>query len=248
MASRKEQKEQARVARVAAERAAAEKAAKARRMRTFGGAAVAVVALVAVVVAVVVGNGGTAASGSPTSGSTPSGVTLPPQKIADLATAAKAAGCVTIDTPDSIASSSANRTHVADGTKVTYKTNPPSYGAHYPAPASDGVYAPNSTPQVGFLVHALEHGRVEYQYRPGLAQADVNQLLALYNEGDGSFAPQQYLLLFQNPTGMPYDVAAAAWGHVLGCKTWNTGVIDALRDFRLAYAFKAPETAFTGKE
>ena len=55
-------------------------------------------------------------------------------------------------------------------------------------------------------------------------------------------------LLFQNPTGMPYDVAATAWGHMIGCKTWNPGVIDALRAFRLAYTFKAPETAYPGPE
>ena len=51
----------------------------------------------------------------------------------------------------------------------------------------------------------------------------------------------QLLLLFPNPTGMPYAVAATAWGHVLGCKTFNRRIFDAFRDFRLAYTNQGPE-------
>jgi hypothetical protein len=247
MASRKEQKERARQERLAAEQAAAAKAARVRRLQLGAGGVVAAIAVAAVAVAIAAG-GGKSGTGNTSSSAPPQGVTLPAQKIADLATAAKAAGCVTIDTPNSISWASSNRQHVNPGTKVNYKTNPPSYGPHYPAPASDGIYQPKDTPAVGYLVHALEHGRVEYQYAPGLPAADMKQLEALYYEADGSFAAQQYLLLFQNPTHMPYAVAAAAWGHVLGCRTWNPGVIDALRDFRLQYSFKAPETAYTGRE
>jgi hypothetical protein len=169
------------------------------------------------------------------------GVKLPAQRITNLAQAATAAGCTIIDTPDSIARTDQNRQHVAAGTKVPYATNPPSYGPHYPAPASDGEYQPSHTPPIGYLVHALEHGRIEYQYRPGLPAADVKQLESLFNEGDGSWAAQQMLLLFQNPTGMPYAVAATAWGHVLGCKTFNPAVFDALRAFRVAYTYQGPE-------
>jgi hypothetical protein len=247
MASRKEQKERARQERLEAERAQAARAARAKRLRMGAGGGLALAALVAAGVAIAIGSSksGTGKTSSP---SAPSSVKLPAQTISDLPTAVKAAGCVTIDTPQSISWNGNNRNHVSPGTKVNYKTNPPSYGDHYPAPASDGVYQPKDTPQIGFLVHAMEHGRVEYQYRPGVPQAVKDQLLALFNEGDGSFAPKQYLLVFQNPTNMPYDVAVTAWGHVLGCKTWNPGVIDAIRDFRLAYSFKAPETAFTGPE
>jgi hypothetical protein len=247
MASRKEQKERARQERLKAEAEAAAKAERTKRLRLGAGAVAAVVAVAAVAVAIAAG-GGKTGTGKPTSASAPKGVTLPAQKISDLATAAKAAGCVTVDTPTSISWADSQRTHVDPSTKVHYQTNPPSYGPHYPAPASDGIYQPKDTPKIGFLVHALEHGRVEYQYAPGLPAADVAQLQALLYEADGSFAAKQYLLMFQNPTKMPYAVAAAAWGHVIGCKTWNPGVIDALRDFRLAYSFKAPETSFTGPE
>jgi hypothetical protein len=246
MASRKAQKEAARQARLEAERAAAAKAARALRIRLAGGGVLGVAAIAAVVIAILAGgsSGGTGHAITPA----PNGVKLPAQRITDLAAAAKAAGCATINTPDSVALSGPNRTHVDPSTKVNYATNPPSYGAHYPAPASDGEYLPKDTPKLGYVVHAMEHGRVELQYRPGLPQADVKQLESLFNEGDGSFAAQQYLLLFQNPTNMPYDVAATAWGHVIGCKTFSPAVFDALRAFRLAYTFKAPETQFTGKE
>jgi hypothetical protein len=177
-----------------------------------------------------------------------SGVKLPPLKTSDLKAAVEAAGCVTLDTPDSIARTDANRTHVQPGTKVPYATNPPSYGPHYPTPASDGEYTPSQTPATGYTVHALEHGRIDYQYSPSLPAANVKQLEALLNEGDGQWAPKQMLLLFQNQTKMPYAVAATAWGHVLGCKTFNPRVFDALRDFRLAYTNLGPEQLGTGPE
>src|SRR5438094_840143 len=80
-------------------------------------------------------------TGSPTTpSSAPAGVKLPAQKIADLGEAAKTAGCTVINPDQSVATSGANRQHVSPGTKVKYATNPPSYGPHYPAPASDGIY------------------------------------------------------------------------------------------------------------
>jgi hypothetical protein len=248
MASRKEQKEKARQARIEAERIAAAKAAQAKRLRMFAGIGLSAAALVVVVVAIALGSSSSGGTGNPSNQGPPAGVKLPAQKITDLATAVKDAGCTEVDTPQSVSWASNERTHVPVGTKVKYATNPPSYGNHYPAPARDGIYAPNQTPQIGFLVHAMEHGRVEYQYAPGTPTSVVNDLKALFYEQDGGYTPKQYLLLFQNPTGMPYQVAVTAWGHLLGCKTWNPTVIDAIRDFRLNYTFKGPETAFVGPE
>ncbi len=245
MASRKEQKALAREQRLAAEREAAARAAKTRRIRLGAGGLALAVAVAVVVIAS--GSGG----GSPTGSlitPAPSGVKLPTPKLSSLAAAAKAAGCVSIDTPDLIARTAQNRTHVDPSTKLTYKTNPPSYGPHYPTPAADGEYKPGGTPKVGYLVHAMEHGRVEYQYRTGLPHADVKQLEALFNESESQWTPGQLLLLFQNTTGMPYDVAATAWGHVLGCKTFSPSVFDALRDFRLKYTNQGPEQLGTGPE
>jgi hypothetical protein len=246
MASRKQQKEEARALRLAEEQARQMRERRDRRLRMTGGTVLVVAALIAVGIAIAAG-GGKSGTGTPITPAT-NGVKLPPLKISNLAAAAKAAGCVTIDTPDSIARTPNNRQHVAAGTKVNYATNPPSYGPHYPAPASDGEYKPGNTPAISYLVHALEHGRVEYEYRPGLPQADVKDLEALLNEGDGQWAAGQLLVMFQNPTGMPYDVAAVAWGHVLGCAHFNSKVFDAFRDFRIAHSYQGPEFLGTGPE
>jgi hypothetical protein len=245
MTSRRRSKEEARARRIAEEQAHAARERRQRRVRMGGGLLVAIVAVAAVGIAI-------ASGGDTTKGKafTPaaSGVKLPAPKTSDLAAAVTAAGCVTIDTPGSVAGIDQNRTHVPAGSKVTYPTNPPSYGAHYPSPASDGEYKPSDTPATGYLVHAMEHGRIEYQYSPGLPPDQVKQLESLFNEGDGTWAPGQMLLLFQNPTHMPYAVAATAWGHVLGCKTFSPAVFDALRDFRIAYTNKGPEQLGTGPE
>lgn len=245
VASRTKQKEEARARRLAEEQARTEQARRQRRLRMLGGVLVGAVAVIAVLIAVSAGGkSGTATPIHPSA----NGVKLPSPKITNLTAAAKAAGCVITDTPAVVAQSSQNRTHVPAGTKVPYATNPPSYGAHYPSPASDGEYKPGHVPAIGYLVHAMEHGRVEYQYRPGLPTQEVRELESLFSEQDGQWAPGQLLLLFPNPTGMPYAVAATAWGHVLGCSTFNPRIFDALRDFRIAYTDRGPEQLGTGAE
>ena len=224
MASRKEQKERARAARLAAERAAAEQARRTRRLRYAVGGAAALVAVIIVAIVVVIG-----------SRSSPP---IPAQQTADLTTAAAAAGCQVKTYPYD---NTADRAHVPDGTKVPYKTNPPSFGPHYATPASDGNYVGQATPPTGNLVHALEHSRIEIQYRPGLPAREVGQLETLFNQSAGGYGPGQYELLFQNATGMPYAVAAAAWAHTLTCPTFNPRVFDALRAFRVAFTLKGPE-------
>ena len=249
MASRKQQKEEARVRRLAEEKARAQAAKRAQRMRLFGGVGVGGIAVAAVIVAIVAGGaGGSSGTGSPVKPADTNGIKLPAAKTTNLAAAAKAAGCTTLDTPDAIARTDANRTHEQPGTKIKYATNPPSYGPHYPAPASDGEYKQADLPATPYLVHALEHGRIEYQYQPSLPAGGVKQLEALFNEQDGQWSSGQMLLLYPNATNMPYQVAATAWGHVMGCKTFNQGVFDAFRAFRLKYTDQGPEQLGTGPE
>jgi Protein of unknown function (DUF3105) len=249
MASRKEQKEAARQRRLAEERERLERQRRMKRtQRVLGGVVSLLVVAVVVVVIASSGGGSKNGAGTPIKEANTSGVKLPASKTTNLTAAVKAAGCVTIDTPDAIARSDQNRQHVQPGTNIKYATNPPSYGPHYPAPASDGEYTQSNIPATPYLVHALEHGRIEYQYNPSLPQADVKQLEALMQETDGKWGPRQLLLLFPNPTRMPYAVAATAWGHVLGCKTWSPAIFDALRAFRIAYTYQGPELLGTGPE
>jgi hypothetical protein len=221
MSSRQEEKEQRRQERLAAEAAAAAAEKKKRRLGMAAGLVLGVAAVAAIVVAVTAGGGGSKSTKAPAN------------RV--LQAKAQAAGCTVRTFP------SEGRTHTTD--KVTYKTNPPTSGNHYPTPASDGIYDPGGTPPVGRLVHALEHGRVQYQYKAG-TPADVRaQLEALIKQKGINGRPGGYnQLLYENTTKMPYAVAATAWTHMIACQTFNgTKTLDALRAFRDQYTDQAPE-------
>ena len=87
------------------------------------------------------------------------------------------------------------------------------------------------------LVHPLEHGRIEIQYKQGTPAHTIAQLETLYN----SIGSGHHLLLFENTTNMPYAVAATAWGNMLGCPTMNDKVFDAIRTFKESHIDQGPE-------
>jgi hypothetical protein len=231
MSSRQEEKERRR--REREEKQRAEKAAAARRKRLqliFG-----------VVLAVLVLGGGTAlAIGLVSSGgdeAEPSnvaagGADIPERQVADLDEAAKAAGCKLVDAPNEGAGHEEKEFQASD-----YKQNPPTSGTHFPQWSEDGVYEAGGTPPLGELVHTLEHGRINIQYKPGTPPETVAQLETLYNEMDGGY----HLLVYENGTGMPFAVAATAWDQQLGCPTMNPQVFDAIRAFRDEHIDKGPE-------
>jgi hypothetical protein len=231
MASRAEEKERRRQERLAQEEADRKAGARTRRLQLAGGALLAVAAVVAVVVAVAAGGGSSSSSGPSPSDSASSSVKLPVRKVTDLATAAKAAGCVVKSFPLE------GRDHVT--TTVTYRTNPPTSGNHNPNPSEDGYY-PNGAPPKERNVHALEHGRIEIQWKPGTPQNVIDTLQAIFNEplkGKSGY----HQLLYENNTNMPFQVAAASWQHYLGCPKWNANVVDAIRAYREQYVDKGPE-------
>lgn len=232
MASRQEEKERRREERLAAERDAEAAAARKKRLGLATGA-VLTLALIAAIVIVVVSSGGGSKKPKPGTGGT--SAKLPGVQTTDLAAAAKAANCTLQDFPNG----GGQGAHT--DTKVKYKTNPPAFGPHNPTAASDGDYVGQGAPPAEKQVHALEHGRILIQYKPGLPKAQVDQLEAVFNEKAGPFTPGQYALVFQNATSMPYDVGATAWTHVLGCKSFNPKVFDAIRAFRTKYTLKGPE-------
>jgi hypothetical protein len=223
MASRKEEKERRRQERLAQERALEQEA---RRRRVFGIAAAAVlVAAALVVVVVVVASGGGSSSGGSGEKDLPPAVDPPAQKISSLPEAAKAANCKLSNPPIE------GRQHVLG--KVKYGTNPPTSGNHNPLPANDGAYG--KAPGITHLVHALEHGRVEYQFDPSIGKRRIGQLRGLFDEDP------YHAILTPNNTKMPYEVAGVAWGHLLGCKRISNQTFDALRAFKVRYQDKGPE-------
>ena len=88
------------------------------------------------------------------------------------------------------------------------------------------------------LVHTLEHGRINIQYKKGTDADTVAELEALVAEQNEGY----HLLLYENTTGMDAAVAATAWTHSLSCPSMNDKVFDAIRTFRQRYIDKGPET------
>jgi hypothetical protein len=93
-------------------------------------------------------------------------------------------------------------------------------------------------------VLSLEHGRLEIQYSPDLAESAQLELIGLYDSMYGA------TLLFPNEN-MPYEVAATTWRNLIGCNEYKGAItLDALRDFGKQTWSKGPEPAegfpFTG--
>jgi Protein of unknown function (DUF3105) len=239
VSSRQEEKERRRREREEREQAEASKAAGRRRVQLVAGGVIALVAIAAVIAAIVSAAGGgddDKGKGAGASNGTYQTVALPARKTSDFDAAVKAAGCFYKNYP------SEGRTHLPSDTATNnnYKTNPPTSGDHRPTPAEDGVYAPDNTPDKENYVHTLEHGRIELQYSPKAPQAVRNQLFSLFNEKVKGVSGY-HMVLFQNNTNMPYEVAATAWTQLLGCKTVNAKTWDALRAFRDRFVDKGPE-------
>ena len=235
MSSRKDQKEALRREREVREQAA-KAATRRRQMIGYGvGGALALAALVIVVVALAGGGGDDGGGGD----LYPSGVGIPdPGPLsADVEAAADAAGCV-------LESNKAkSRDHLDDENATeTYDQNPPTSGKHFAIPAEDGIY--DDAPDKEDLVHTLEHGRVIIWFKPSLPADDRGKLKTLFDEDPF------HLVLTPNETKMPYAVAATAWnaepeplgtGQLMGCKTFNDKVIDALRAFKDEHRDRGPE-------
>ena len=102
-------------------------------------------------------------------------------------------------------------------------------------PAEDGIY--DDPPPTEKLVHSLEHGRVIFQFEIGAPARVRGQLKALVKEDP------RHVILTANQTAMPFEVAATAWRHYVGCRTVSPSTFDALRDFKIQYRDQAPEHA-----
>ena len=152
-------------------------------------------------------------------------VDLPPPRRLPLARAAAAADCELKNPPIEGAN------HV-EGT-VDYRSNPPTSGNHAALAADDGTYP--KPPPTEALVHALEHGRIIIQFDPDLDEQAKGGLESLFDEDP------RHMILTPNATDMPYEVAATAWGHLIGCPEMNDRVYDALRAFKLRYRDRGPE-------
>jgi hypothetical protein len=222
MASRQEEKEQRRREREEAERKVQRSGAGRKRMAYVLAATLAIAIVAIVVLAVAAGGDDNDAGGS----------NAPNNGVTNLAQAARAADCEIKEHREE------GRGHTSEAVK--YKTNPPTSGAHDPVASQDGIYEPSNPPDLEQSVHALEHGRINFQYRPGTPQLRIDQLEALVSE-EVKGSEGYHSLLFANQSRMPFALAATAWKQSLTCATITDETFDALRAFRLAHIDKGPE-------
>jgi len=119
---------------------------------------------------------------------------------------------VVIETPELLSSP-----HVPEGTVITYNSNPPSSGPHYPVWANFQEF---SVPlDEGYLVHSLEHGAVALLYKcdaaaPGCA-ATIDSLRKIRESiaTDPSCDPAVRVRVLIAPfPKLDAPVGAVAWG------------------------------------
>ncbi len=222
MSSRKEEKERLKAEREERERAAAAKAKRARLLQLIGGVVVACAIIAGVAYAV-----------SNSGGGGDDGTDVDDKK---LKAAAQASGCVYRSFPDE------GQDHVTEQlTEADFKTNPPTSGAHNPEPAGDGNYVAGNEPEIQNWVHTLEHGRILFQYRPGIEKSVVTQLESLFNEDVAGSGGAYHSALMRNNSKMPFQVAAVGWRHYMACREFTPESITAMRAFREEVVDKAPE-------
>jgi hypothetical protein len=124
-------------------------------------------------------------------------------------------------------------THVAEGTRVEYQSNPPTSGNHWPVPLRPGIYDTQKPDEA--IVHSLEHGRVWVSYKPSVSSTVQKEL---YDIVSGQFA-----VILTPRSGNDTDIALAAWDRVDTFDLSQDGSLDAkrVRDFILRYKNKGPE-------
>lgn len=194
----------------------------------------AVVAVTAVVLAVVLMGGGKGENGStdPEWADAPaptSAISIKQGDVNQLQSAAEQAGC------ELNKNRNEGSDHREDSTDFKYKSIPPTSGDHTQTWAIDGAYR-NADWSSPYLVHALEHGRVYYQWDDTkLTDAQIGSLKKLYDDDP------YHLIISPDTSDMPYAIAATSWDRSLTCEEMNDDVFAALRLFRLAYIDQAPE-------
>jgi uncharacterized protein DUF3105 len=242
---REEERERLRQARQERE-SSQQKADRRRLYAVYGVAGLIGLLVVAGIVALIAGSGGggsgeahiNLASGS-SNGVKPDergGTAPPPVKVTNLQQAAKKAGCTL-----RLNLKEEGHTHIPPTSPTPdYKTSPPTSGNHVEPPyqQADGAYS--EMPGEIFIVHSLEHGRMEIQYSPELAEEGQLALKGLYD------TMYKGALLFPNEN-MNYEVAAAAWRNLMGCPEYKGAVtLDAIRAFGKAHwgQGREPATSF----
>lgn len=128
--------------------------------------------------------------------------------------------------------------HVALCSPITYATNPPTSGEHYPVWAAFTTY--DYPVPFGFLVHDLEHGAIVIFYNcPDGCDGDLSALQS-YLDGrpdDPSCAAGVHRRIVVTPDpDLDVRFAASAWGWALRSNCFDLAALDAFIDDHYAGA------------
>ncbi len=127
------------------------------------------------------------------------------------------------------------RTHIKLGTKVTYNSDPPTSGPHYPDWAKSGVY--DKPVDDRFLVHSLEHGYIIISYdcqtsQNPLSFSDCSSLKKQLS--DIAQEKKLWKLIVVPRPKLDTKIALTAWTHLDNMNRLQTeevkGFIDEFRD------------------
>lgn len=118
--------------------------------------------------------------------------------------------------------------HVANGTAISYKTNPPTSGTHYVVPEPWGVYE-KEIPD-GAAVHGLEHGGIWISYK------DIDESQKTILEKIGKENPASVIV---SPRGADdTKIAVASWGRTMKLDAADPALIQKYID---TYRNRGPE-------
>lgn len=111
------------------------------------------------------------------------------------------------------------------GTSVTYNSNPPTSGPHYPYPAGWGIY--KNPPADEFLVHNLEHGGVIISYNPN--RIKVQELERLRAQARSLSKFNARIIVTPRPN-LDSAIALTSWGYLKKLDRYNPVVVKVFYD------------------
>jgi hypothetical protein len=138
----------------------------------------------------------------------------------------------------------AEATHVPVGTALTWESNPPSSGSHFPVWAAFQEFM-TPVPR-GYSVHDLEHGAIVLLYNCAnldggqceLIREGLRQVSASLPDDSRCGAGVRVRTVISPDPLLSNSVAASAWGF-----TWRADCVDlpSLEAFAAAHYARAPE-------
>lgn len=119
--------------------------------------------------------------------------------------------------------------HVPAGTQITYNSNPPTSGPHYPYPAAWGIY--KEPPADEFLVHNLEHGGINISYNPEQIKGQKLESLQAQARELSTFNPR---LVLTPRVNLDTAIALTAWGYLENLDRYDPAAVKVFYNTHIA--------------